>query len=97
MKDCEEKMACAIQCSRCEKKIGPGDERILSVYDHEPICWRLQAAGKDRPDYKETSEAMIGQCMADSELHYGEPARFAFITSTPINVDAPRGLGVAPK
>ena len=78
MKDWEEKMACAIQCSRCDKKIGPADERILSVYDHEPICGACKRQEEDRPDYKETSEAMIGQCMADSELHYGEPGAFCF-------------------
>ena len=33
-----EQLTCATQCTRCDKKLGANDQRILSVYDHQAIC-----------------------------------------------------------
>jgi len=34
----DKKLSCATQCDRCHQKLGQKDQRILSVYDHQPIC-----------------------------------------------------------
>jgi hypothetical protein len=31
-----------------------------------------------RPDYEEVSKGMIGQCMAETELFYGDPGGYCF-------------------
>ena len=40
----KEKLSCATQCHRCNTKLGQKDQRILSVYDHEPICMPCKRA-----------------------------------------------------
>ena len=54
------------------------DRRILSVYDHEPICLDCKAAEEQRPDYESVSKEAIGQCLADTELAYGDPGGYCF-------------------
>lgn len=74
----EEKLACAIECARCKKGLGPKDQRILSVYDNEAICMECKSKEEQRPDYKETSEAMVKQCMVDLELMQADPGGYCF-------------------
>jgi len=74
----EEKLSCAIQCPRCEKKLAPADKRILSVYDHEPICMACKREEEARPDYAETSKNTIGQCLAETEILYGDPKGYCY-------------------
>jgi hypothetical protein len=74
----EEKLTCAIQCERCDQKIGPDDQRILSVYDHEPICMACKQDEEQRADYEEISKGMIGQCLIDTEMQYGDPEGYCF-------------------
>ena len=31
-------LTCAIACAHCKKSLKADDRRILSVYDHQPIC-----------------------------------------------------------
>lgn len=77
--DWKEKVVCAIQCPRCNRKLEPKDKRILSVYDHEAICMECKKKEEERPDYDEVSKRMIGQLMADTELLYGEdPGGYCF-------------------
>ncbi len=79
MKDSwEEKLTCAVKCPRCEKQMGQSDERILSVYDHEPICMECKREEEKRPDYEETSKNTIGQCMAETEVMWGDPGGYCY-------------------
>jgi len=74
----EEKVSCAAACNRCGKTLAPGDERILSVYDHEAVCMQCKKAEEALPDYKEVSTAMITGCMRDVELTMVDPAGYCF-------------------
>jgi hypothetical protein len=74
----EEKLSCAIFCKRCDRKLAPSDERILSVYDHEPICMPCKRKEELRIDYPEVSKECIGQCMADTEVLYGDPKGYCY-------------------
>jgi len=61
----EERLSCTTRCSKCKKEL---DKRILSVYDHQPICMEYKKEEEARPDYEEVSKKMIGQCMAETEI-----------------------------
>ena len=74
----EELVSCAVQCSRCDGKLAPSDERILSVYDHQPICMPCKKEEEKRPDYEAVSKKTIGQCMADTELQYSDPGGYCY-------------------
>jgi len=66
----KEKIMCMIRCPRCNSSLAADDERILSVYDHEPICMKCKREEEKRPDYEEVSKNMIGTCMIDTEMAY---------------------------
>jgi len=85
--DWEKRISCATQCSRCGKKIGPKDQRILSVYDHEPVCMACKKTEENREDYQESSKNMIGQCMAETEVLYSDPGGFCFYHFYPFTCD----------
>ena len=74
----EHKLACAIACQRCDAKLSAGDQRILSVFDHQPICLTCKRAEEQRPDYAEVSKNMIGTCMMETEVMYGDPGGYCF-------------------
>ena len=74
----DKKLACATQCDRCHQRLGQKDERILSVYDHQPICMICKKAEEKRPDYEAVLREGIGQCMIDTELAYGDPGGYCF-------------------
>ncbi|SEM46906.1 hypothetical protein SAMN04489760_1173 [Syntrophus gentianae] len=61
---------CMTQCPRCESSLKGEDERILSVYDHEPICMTCKSEEEKLPDYEEISRHMIGLGMIDTEMAY---------------------------
>jgi hypothetical protein len=46
----EEKLSCAVACARCKKKLGAQEQRILSVYDDEPICLDCKKKEEGRSD-----------------------------------------------
>ena len=69
----QERVSCAVQCNQCNKRLGPKDRRFLSVFDHDAICSDCKKAEETRPEYEETSKRMIGDCMAETELLYGDP------------------------
>ena len=77
-KDWEKNLSCAIACSRCEAKLGPEIERILSVYDHQPICLECKKEEENRPDYDQVSKNMIGQCMIETEVMYSDPGGYCY-------------------
>lgn len=74
----ERKLACAVACGRCGRGLGAGDARILSVYDHEPICMACKRAEEGRPDYAAVAQAAIGRCLADVELAQQDPGGFCY-------------------
>jgi hypothetical protein len=79
MKDSwEENLSCATRCAKCGKDLGSADERVLSVYDHEPICLSCKKEEEKRADYPEVSKKVIGQCMADQELTMVDPEGYCF-------------------
>ena len=69
-----EKLSCAIQCHRCDRKMEQKDERILSVYDHEAICMECKKEEEQRSDYEEVSKRTIGQCLVATTGIHGDPA-----------------------
>jgi hypothetical protein len=74
----EEKLSCATVCSKCGEKLDPRDPRILSVYDHQPLCSACKKQEEKYPDYPEVSKRMIGQCMTDTELTMVDPAGYCY-------------------
>jgi hypothetical protein len=76
--DWEKNLACAIECSHCGEKMGSASQRVLSVYDHQPICLKCKKEEETRPDYEEVSKNMIGQCMAETEVMYSDPGGYCF-------------------
>ena len=73
-----DKLACAIQCQRCSRKLAPNDPRILSVVDHEAICMACKKEEEKRADYEEISKQTIGQCMIDTEMQWGDPEGYCY-------------------
>ena len=69
----EEKLSCAVACSRCNAGLKPTENRILSVYDHEAICMACKGAEEKKDDYESVSRDAIGTCMAETELLYSDP------------------------
>lgn len=74
----EETLRCASGCTRCGKAMDREDPRILSVYDHQPICLECKKDEEERPDYQEASRQMIGRCMVDIELTMKDPGGYCF-------------------
>ena len=72
----EKELACASQCLRCRKPLKPEDKRILSVYDHNAICMECKKQEETRPDYESIARQTIGTCMAENEMHYGDPGGY---------------------
>lgn len=74
----EEKISCATECSKCEKKLGQKDKRILSVYNHQPICMDCKNKEEERHDYAKVSKEMINQCLVDTEQQWADPENYCF-------------------
>jgi hypothetical protein len=73
-----EDLTCATQCTNCDKKMGADDQRILSVYSHQAICIDCKQEEEHRPDYEEVSKQMIGQCLIDTEMKWGDPQGYCY-------------------
>ncbi len=74
----EKTLACALRCERCGCSLSGGNERILSVYDHAPICMDCKGKEEQRDDYEKVAKQMIGTCMADAELLYGDAGGYCY-------------------
>ena len=74
----EEKLSCTLACSRCNKELGSDEDRILSVYNHNPICLSCKKGEEKKPDYETVSRNMIGNCMAETELMYSDPGGYCY-------------------
>jgi len=77
-KNWEKQLACAENCRRCGKSLQNKDRRLLSVYDHEPICMGCKEEEEKRPDYEDMSKQMIAACMETTNKPYGDPASYCF-------------------
>ena len=65
-------------CSGCKAPLAKGDQRILSVYTHSPICLACKQAEEKRGDYADTSKSMIASCIAETGKPYGDPQGYCF-------------------
>ncbi|MBW1778471.1 MAG: hypothetical protein JRI76_13650 [Deltaproteobacteria bacterium] len=74
----EKGLSCAVSCAACNGALAPDEKRILSVYDHRPICMACKEEEQGRPDYEAVSREMLGQCMIDTEVMYGDPGGYCF-------------------
>jgi hypothetical protein len=74
----EKALSCANECKRCGGQIEDRAQRILSVYDHQPICMACKNEEEKRPDYDDTSKQMIAKCMQETHKPYGDPASYCF-------------------
>jgi hypothetical protein len=74
----EKKLACSTKCAQCKKALSGNDLRILSVYDHTPICMACKKEEEARPDYETVSKGVIGTCMAETEQLYSDPGGYCF-------------------
>ena len=83
----KERISCAVACTRCSKKMGADDQRVLSVFDHQTICMDCKREEEQRPDYAASSKNTIGQCMAESELLYGDPEGYCYYHFYPFKCD----------
>ena len=83
----ERELSCAVACNRCNTKLAAGDQRILSVLDHQPICLACKKAEEKHPDYAEASKNMIGTCMMESEVIYGDPGGYCYFHFYPFTCD----------
>jgi hypothetical protein len=73
-----EELSCATKCDRCDKHMGAGDQRILSVYNHKAICMACKKEEEKKPDYEAVSKQMIGQCLIDTEMKWGDPQGYCY-------------------
>ena len=74
----EKELTCTIACNRCNASLAKDAHRILSVYDHKPICMSCKQEEEKRPDYEAVSKQMIGTCMAETEEMYSDPGGYCF-------------------
>jgi hypothetical protein len=74
----EKQLSCASSCQRCGSAFGQKDERVLSVFDHQPICMKCKQTEEKRPDYEDRSKQMLADCIGATGKPYGDPAGYCF-------------------
>jgi len=74
----EKNLACATSCYTCGGQLSDKDQRILSVYTHEPICMNCKQEEETKADYADQSKAMMSQCIKDTGKPYGDPEGYCF-------------------
>ena len=74
----EQELSCANICLHCNRTLEDKDQRIMSVYDHVPICLDCKKVEEQRPDYSDVSKEMIAACIVDTGKPYGDPASYCF-------------------
>lgn len=74
----KKELACASACGRCERPLGLTDGRVMSIYDHRPVCLECKREEERRSDYEDRSRAMIADCIGETGRPYGDPAGFCF-------------------
>lgn len=74
----EKSLACAKTCAGCGSEMKERDQRVLSVYTHEPICMACKRNEEVRPDYSDTSKKMIAGCLSETGKPYGDVGGYCF-------------------
>ena len=74
----QKQLACADQCTKCQATLEPKDKRILSVFNHQPICISCKHSEESRSDYEDASKGMIAACIEKTNKPYGDPAGYCF-------------------
>ena len=74
----EKQLACADVCANCQAPLETKDKRILSVYNHQPICMSCKQKEEARPDFEDASKSMIAECIEKTDKPYGDPASYCF-------------------
>ena len=83
----EKELSCAIACHRCNATLSDRDPRILSVFDHQPICLACKQKEETQADYAVASKEMIGTCMMDTEQLYSDPSGYCFFHFYPFSCE----------
>lgn len=83
----ETELACAVNCRRCSQSLAGGDQRILSVFDHQPICLACKEQEEAKPEYADAAKRMIGTCMMETEVMYGDPGGYCYYHFYPFSCD----------
>jgi hypothetical protein len=78
MQQWEKELSCASSCQHCGAALGTRSDRILSVFNHEPICMDCKRAEEKRLDYPDQSRQMIADCLSATGKPYGDPAGYCF-------------------
>ena len=84
----ENELACAIACDKCQAKLAASAKRILSVYTHQPICLACKQEEEKQPDYEQASKNMIGNCMSETEVMYGDPGGYCYFHFYPFSCES---------
>lgn len=74
----EKQLACASLCGHCGAALEEKDRRILSVFDHQPICMDCKQTEELRPGYADQSKQMIADCIQQTGRPYGDTAGYCF-------------------
>ena len=71
-------LTCAERCTICNEKLNKRDQRILSVYSHQPICMNCKKEEEKKTDYADISKSMISECIRTTGKPYGDPEGYCF-------------------
>jgi len=71
-------LTCAERCTICSEKLDKRDQRILSVYSHQPICMTCKKEEEKQTDYADMSKSMISECIRTTGKPYGDPEGYCF-------------------
>jgi len=74
----EKDLSCATVCSRCQAPLRPSDRRILSMYDHQPVCLACKQAEEKGADYETVSRRVVEECMERTEEALCDPGGYCF-------------------
>lgn len=74
----EKNLSCASRCQRCGEALAKKSGRVLSVFDHQPICLACKQSEETRPDFPDQSKQMIAECIATTGKPYGDTASYCF-------------------
>jgi len=74
----EKDLSCAERCAECDGKLDQRDQRVLSVYTHQPICMPCKKQEETRPDYSDVSKNVIADCIESTGKPYGDPGGYCF-------------------
>jgi hypothetical protein len=78
MDEWEKELSCALSCGTCQKEMASREQRILSVYTHQPICMDCKREEEKRSDYADASKGMIARCIRETGRISGSPESYCF-------------------